>query len=47
MSVVDKLIKYVKYETTSDENSVTVPSTEGQRVLVEELKREVKALKAK
>lgn len=44
MSVVDKLIKYVKYETTSDENSVTVPSTEGQRVLVEELKRELEAL---
>lgn len=44
MSVVDKLIKYVKYETTSDENSITVPSTEGQRVLVEELKRELEAL---
>lgn len=44
MSVVDKLIKYVKYDTTSDENSVTVPSTEGQRVLVEELKRELEAL---
>lgn len=44
MSVVDKLIKYVKYDTTSDENSMSVPSTEGQRVLVEELRRELEAL---
>lgn len=44
MSVVEKLVKYVKYETTSDENSITVPSTEGQRVLALELKNELEAL---
>lgn len=44
MSVVDKLIKYVKYDTTSDENSETVPSTEGQTVLVKELQKELEKL---
>lgn len=44
MSVVERFLKYVKFDTTSDENSETVPSTPGQRVLAEELKVELEAL---
>lgn len=44
MSVVERFLKYVKYDTTSDENSETVPSTSGQRVLAEELKKELEDL---
>lgn len=44
MTVKDRFIKYVKFETTSDENSPSCPSTAGQRVLLEELKRELTEL---
>lgn len=44
MSVVEKLLKYVQYDTTSDENSESVPSTKGQLVLAEELKKELESL---
>lgn len=44
MSAVEKLLRYVKMDTTSDENSTTVPSTKGQRVLAEELKKDLEAL---
>lgn len=40
MSAADKLIKYVQYDTQSDENSETVPSTEKQLELAAELARE-------
>lgn len=43
MNVIDRFLKYISFDTTSDENSQTVPSTEKQRVLgaflVEELKQ--------
>lgn len=44
MSAVEKLLKYVQFDTTSDENSENVPSTPGQMVLAEELKKELEAL---
>lgn len=40
--VVERLLKYVKYDTQSDETSSTVPSTNSQlefgKILIEELK---------
>lgn len=41
MSVSDKFLKYVTYDTTPDEESTTVPSTKKQLVLAEELAREL------
>ena len=42
MDIVDRFLKYVAFETTSDENTGTTPSTPGQmvfaRYLVDELK---------
>ncbi len=42
MKIVDRFLKYTTFETTSDENSSTIPSTKGQlefgAYLVEELK---------
>ncbi|MFL0267151.1 peptidase T [Candidatus Clostridium radicumherbarum] len=40
-SVVERLIKYVKFDTKADENSSTVPSTAGQLVLAKELGKEL------
>ena len=39
--VVEKFIKYVKLETSSKEESKTVPSTEGQLILGKELAKEL------
>ncbi|HSP47963.1 MAG TPA: peptidase T, partial [Clostridiaceae bacterium] len=44
MSVVERLLKYVSYETTSDDESMTVPSTQGQMVLAKELEKELQEL---
>ena len=44
MGAKENLLKYVKYETTSDEESSSTPSTKGQMTLAEELERELKAL---
>ncbi len=41
MTVYERFLKYVSYPTTSDENNENCPSTEGQRVLAEELAREL------
>ena len=41
MTVYERFLKYVSYPTTSDENNECCPSTEGQRVLAEELCREL------
>lgn len=41
MTVYERFLKYVSYPTTSDENSPACPSTESQRVLAEELCREL------
>lgn len=41
MTVYERFLKYVSYPTTSDENNPACPSTESQRVLAEELVREL------
>ena len=43
-SVIEKFLKYVSYDTTSDEDSASYPSTEKQLVLLAELKNELAAL---
>lgn len=43
MTAKERFLKYVKYETTSDENSSSFPSTDGQKVFLEELKNELKS----
>lgn len=43
-NVVEKFLKYVKYNTKSDENSRTYPSTSGQLVLAKELEKELKEI---
>ena len=44
MNVKERFLKYVSYETTSDEDSPSVPSTEGQNVLLKVLFDELKDL---
>ena len=44
MTAKERFLKYVKFETTSDENSSAFPSTEGQKVLLRELKKELEEL---
>lgn len=39
--VVEKFLRYVKYDTESDPDSNTVPTTPGQRVLAEQLGKEL------
>lgn len=41
MSVVDRFIKYVQFDTQSNTSTHTTPSTPGQLVLAEELKKEL------
>ncbi|WP_416197494.1 MAG: peptidase T [Sporanaerobacter sp.] len=43
-NVVERFLRYVKYETTSCEDSNTVPSTENQIVFAKELGKELKEL---
>jgi peptidase T len=42
--VVEKFLKYVKFDTKSDEESTTVPSTSKQLILAEELGKELKEM---
>lgn len=42
--VVEKFMKYVKFDTKSDDSSNTTPTTKGQLVLGEELTKELKAI---
>jgi tripeptide aminopeptidase len=42
--VVERFLKYVKYDTRADENSNTVPTTKGQLVFAEELAKELKEM---
>ena len=42
--VVEKFLKYVSYNTKSDEESTTVPSTAGQMILAKELVKELKEM---
>ena len=44
MDIVKRFLKYVSYETTSDEFSSTIPSTDKQLVLGEELVKEMKEI---
>mgnify|MGYP006969187327 CR=1 FL=1 len=37
MTIYERFLKYVSFPTTSDENNENCPSTEGQRVLANEL----------
>ena len=43
-SALDRFLKYVTYDTRSDEHSTTFPSTPGQLVLLRALVEELKAL---
>ena len=42
MTVSERFLKYVSFNTRSDEESVTCPSTEGQRKLGKALVEEMK-----
>src|SRR6185295_6393660 len=44
MSVLDRFLRYVGYDTQSDEGSATYPSTEGQLVLLRDLAAELRQL---
>ena len=44
MNIVDRFLKYVSFETTSDENTGTTPSTPGQMVFAKYLADELKAI---
>lgn len=44
MAVVDRFIKYVKFDTESDTTTGVTPSTPGQMVLAKELKKELEEL---
>ncbi len=44
MELKDRFLKYVSFDTQSDENSETFPSTEKQKVLLRYLKEEMEAL---
>lgn len=44
MNVLERFLKYVKYDTQSDENSSTFPSTAKQLVLAKDLADELKAI---
>ena len=41
---VDRFLKYVKYDTQSDEDSTTFPSTEKQKILSKDLAEELKKM---
>lgn len=41
MNIVDRFIKYVQFDTESNTETHTTPSTQGQLVLAEELKKEL------
>lgn len=43
-NIVDRFIRYVGYDTQSSESSSTVPSTEGQMVLLGQLEKEAKEI---
>ena len=44
MTVVDRFLKYVTFDTQSDDTTGTTPSTPGQRVFAEALVEELSAL---
>ncbi|MBQ8916028.1 MAG: peptidase T, partial [Alistipes sp.] len=44
MELLDRFLKYVAFDTQSDESSETFPSTEKQKVLLAALKEEMETL---
>ena len=42
MTVIDRFLKYVTFDTQSDENTGVTPSTEKQMVFAKYLKEELK-----
>ena len=44
MNAIDRLIKYAGFDTTSNEDSETIPSTPGQKILGAELVKEMKEI---
>ena len=44
-AVRDRLLRYVRYDTQSDESSTSYPSTEKQWALLRDLADELKALR--
>ncbi len=44
MTVVDRFLKYVSFDTQSDENSKVTPSTAKQMILAQELKKEMEIM---
>ena len=44
MNVTDRFLKYVKFDTKSDDNTGVTPSTPGQMVFAKYLKEELEAL---
>ncbi len=44
MTIVERFLKYVSFHTTSDENTGTTPSTEGQMVFARYLKEELEQI---
>lgn len=44
MNAAERLMEYVKYETTSDENSGTHPSSPGELVFAEHLAEEMRRI---
>ena len=44
MNVVDRFLKYVSFDTQSDENSGVTPSTAKQMILAKELKKELESM---
>ncbi len=44
MNVVDRFLKYVSFDTQSNENSEVTPSTAKQMILAQELKKEMEAM---
>ena len=43
-NVATKFLKYVKFDTQANDDSTSIPTTEGQLVLVNELKKELEVL---
>ena len=41
MAITDRFLRYIKFETTSDEHTDQCPSTNGQNILAEALKTEL------
>ncbi|MGL5262128.1 MAG: peptidase T, partial [Bacteroides sp.] len=44
MTITERFLKYVSFDTQSDENSGVTPSSPGQRVFAEYLKKELEEL---